>query len=336
MWTAIQCAMQGRSHIKSDTPCQDKTYSIVANGTQVISLADGAGSARLSHYGAECVTRGICLELIEKFDDYFAENNGVVVKQQFLTQIANNLNEKSTQLECTPKDLSSTLLVVAIKDEHFIIAHIGDGVIGYLKNNELKIASHPENGEFVNTTVFTTSKDAIMTMKLIKGNLGQIKGFILMSDGTEVSLYNKKEQRLADVLKKIMQMSIILPPAKVQNQLQHSFENIVIQATTDDCSIGILVKNQDKFKGYMCLSISQKCELLKINSKAAKKKVERYDDILMYLSEKRSLSQIARHIFLKKKYAKKYVDKLCELNFVEKIGNNYQTILIMDVNGKIL
>lgn len=98
--------------------------------------------------------------------------------------------------------MASTLLLVAIKDDKFIIAHIGDGVIGYLKNNEMKIASQPENGEFVNTTVFTTSKDAIMTMKLIKGFLGTIQGFVLMSDGPEARLYSKQENKLADVLKK--------------------------------------------------------------------------------------------------------------------------------------
>ena len=60
MWNVIQCAAQGRSHIKSDIPCQDKTYSAFDNDTQVIALADGAGSAKLSHYGAETVTKFIC------------------------------------------------------------------------------------------------------------------------------------------------------------------------------------------------------------------------------------------------------------------------------------
>ena len=331
MWNTIQCAVQGRSHIKSDTPCQDKTYSVIVDDIQVIALADGAGSAKLSHCGAETVTKYICWELAEKFQDYFLDNNGAAVKQRLITGVVKSLSEKAKQLECEIKDLASTLLFVAIKDEQFIIGHIGDGVIGYLKNNELKIASKPENGEFVNTTVFTTSKDAIMTMKLIKGTLGQIRGFVLMSDGTEASLYNKKEQRLADVLKKVMQMSVTLSPVKVQEQLQHSFENVISQATTDDCSIAMLVKDCDEFKGYMNLSTAQKCEMLKINNKAAKKQVRRYDSILVFMLTKQSLAQVARHIYLKNKYAKKYVNKLCELNLIEKKGNCYQTILIMDM-----
>lgn len=334
MWNVIQCAIQGRGHIKSNTPCQDKTYSMITDTMQVIALADGAGSARLSHYGAETVTKFICLELTDKFDAYFADNNGAAVKQQLIERLLKSLNETAKQLDCEIKELASTLLFVAVRNEQFIIAHIGDGVIGYLKNDELKIASQPENGEFVNTTVFTTSKDAIMTMKLIKGSLGEIQGFVLMSDGTETSLYSKKERKLADILKKIMQMSTIVSTDKVQGQLKQSFENVIINATTDDCSIAMLVKTNDSFKGYLQLTNEQKCKLLGLNSSTSKKTIRRYDDILVYLQNKQSVSQIARRIYLKPKYTKKYIDKLCMLNFVEKNCGYYHTILIMNMRNE--
>lgn len=334
MWNVIQCAAQGRSHIKSDIPCQDKTYSAFDNDTQVIALADGAGSAKLSHYGAETVTKFICSELTEKFNTYFSDNDGASVKQQLIEGMLKSLSETANQLECEIKELASTLLFVAIKNNQFIIAHIGDGVVGYLKNDEMKIASQPENGEFVNTTVFTTSKDAIMTMKLIKGSLGEIQGFVLMSDGTETSLYSKKERKLADVLKKIMQMSTIISVDKVQEQLEQSFENVIVNATTDDCSIAMLVKRNDDFKGYLQLDNRQKQKLLELNSSTSKKIIRRYDDILLYLQNNQSISQIARRIHLKQKYTKKYIDKLCMLNFIEKNGSCYHTIIVLHTGNE--
>lgn len=335
MWNVIQCAIQGRGHIKSNTPCQDKTYSMITDTMRVIALADGAGSARLSHYGAETVTKFICSELSEKFDTYFADNDGAAVKQQLIEGLIKSLNETAKQLDCEIKELASTLLFVAVKNDQFIIAHIGDGVIGYLKNNELKIASQPENGEFVNMTVFTTSKDAIMTMKLIKGSLGEIQGFVLMSDGTETSLYSKKERKLADVLKKIMQMSTIVSADKVEEQLKKSFENVIINATTDDCSIAMLVKTNDAFKGYLRLDNEQKCKLLGVDFSASKKIIRRYDDILVYLQNKHSVLQIARRIHLKPKYTKKYINKLCMLNLIEKNGSYYHTIVIMHTGNEV-
>jgi hypothetical protein len=335
MWNVIQCAAQGRSHIKSDIPCQDKTYSAFDNDTQVIALADGAGSAKLSHYGAETVTKFICSELTEKFDTYFSDNDGASVKQQLIEGMLKSLSKTANQLECETKELASTLLFVAIKNNQFIIAHIGDGVVGYLENDEMKIASQPENGEFVNTTVFTTSKDAIMTMKLIKGSLGEIQGFVLMSDGTETSLYSKKERKLADVLKKIMQMSTIISVDKVQEQLEQSFENVIVNATTDDCSISMLVKRNDDFKGYLQLDNRQKQKLLGLNSSTSKKTIRRYDDILLYLQNNQSISQVARRIHLKQKYTKKYIDKLCMLNFIEKNGSCYQTIIVLYTGNEV-
>ena len=335
MWNVIQCAAQGRSHIKSDIPCQDKTYSAFDNDTQVIALADGAGSAKLSHYGAETVTKFICLELTEKFDTYFSDNDGASVKQQLIEGMLKSLSKTANQLECEIIELASTLLFVAIKNNQFIIAHIGDGVVGYLENDEMKIASQPENGEFVNTTVFTTSKDAIKTMKLIKGPLGEIQGFVLMSDGTETSLYSKKERKLADVLKKIMQMSTIISVDKVQEQLEQSFENVIVNATTDDCSIAMLVKRNDDFKGYLQLDNRQKQKLLGLNSSTSKKTIRRYDDILLYLQNNQSISQVARRIHLKQKYTKKYIDKLCMLNFIEKNGSCYQTIIVLYTGNEV-
>lgn len=332
MWKIIQCAVQGRSHLKSNIPCQDKTYSMIANNTQVIALADGAGSAKLSHYGADIATKFICLELTINFDNYFSNNNGVEVKLQLVKKIIEHLKNQAQILQCDLKDLASTLLFVAIKKQQFIIAHIGDGVIGYLKDNELKVASYPENGEFINSTTFVTSKNSITNMKLFKGYLKQITGFVLMSDGTEMSLYNKKEQKLANILKKIMQISTIIPTNKIEYQLQQSFENVISKATTDDCSIIMLVNTDKNFKGYLSLSHIQKCKLLNINPQSAKRTVKKYDNILLFLLNKNTLSQVAKKIHLQKKYAQKYIDKLYKLNLIEKDGLCYHTILIMNKN----
>ena len=83
----------------------------------------------------------------------------------------------------------------------------------------------------------------------------------------------------------------------------------------------MLVKRDDDFKGYLQLDNRQKQKLLGLNSSTSKKTIRRYDDILLYLQNNQSISQIARRIHLKQKYTKKYIDKLCMLNYIEKNGN---------------
>ncbi|MCB8045053.1 protein phosphatase 2C domain-containing protein [Microbacterium oxydans] len=80
-------------------------------------------------------------------------------------------------------DFASTFLGVAVSGDKFLGAHIGDGVIGYLKNGELHVISAPDNSEFANQTTFVTSQGAAASMRLFRGSLQGVTGFILMSDG---------------------------------------------------------------------------------------------------------------------------------------------------------
>lgn len=330
MWKQIQCTVRGRSHIKSDTPCQDRTYAITDGNTHVIALADGAGSATMSHYGAETATKCVCVDLAVHFENYFQNDDAGLVKTQLMKNIIDDLRSQAGVMKCDIKDLASTLLVAAVKGEKFILIHIGDGVIGYLDGNELKVASQPENGEFVNTTIFTTSKDAISTMKIIRGSIKNIRGFVLMSDGTEISLYNKREKRLASILKTIMDMVILIQLDALEKKLHHTFENVIRQNTTDDCGIAMLIKGNNDFKGYRYFSSVEKGILLQVIGRSAKKRIMQYDTILEFLTDSHSLLDVARHLHLKPRYAKKRLNRLCKLNLLVEEEKRYRTIVIMD------
>lgn len=328
MWKTIMCAVQGRGHEREEIPCQDKTFSYAEDGVYVVALADGAGSARLSHEGAAAVTADICRDIAEHFDEYFAQDDGVMVKKQLMANITDCLKKKAEALECDTKDLASTLLAAAVKEDRFFLVHIGDGVIGYLKEDVLKIASQPENGEFANTTVFTTSKEALMGMRLIKGTLGTIDGFVLMSDGSEAGLYHKQEKRLSDGLKKVMQMAMMIPEDAIEAMLYQSFQQVIRQATQDDCSIAVLVRD-DRFDGFHHLNAAQKHTLLQLRGTNHEKRVRRYDDLLSLLTEGKTLRQLSRAVHVKPRYLKKHLVHLCGLHMIEKSGDRYQTQIFM-------
>lgn len=237
----IKCASIGKSHIKANLPCQDKVFSYNSpkTNTHIIALADGAGSAKLSHIGAEICTKLIVSNLKNNFEKYFNNPNAAKIKRAIINRILSTLTIAAQKYNCQLRDLASTLLCVAVKNENFIMLHIGDGIIGYLKNDELYLASSGENGEFANTTFFTTTKNVSMQLK--KGDLGAINGFILMSDGAQESLFDKKNKYLAPILKSILERAKN-NPILTQKALQHSFDTIIKDKTKDDCSICIMVK----------------------------------------------------------------------------------------------
>lgn len=332
MWNLVQCAVKGLSHIKTGVPCQDKTYAYQGNGVTVVALADGAGSAKMSHYGAEHITQYMCLDLAQNFQNYFQNPDGIAVKVKLMEQIRNQLHALAKELDCEFRDLASTLLLAAVWEGNYILLHIGDGVIGYSKDGELKVASHPENGEFVNTTVFTTSKDALQTMKLMKGKLGTIDGFLLMSDGTEASLYNKRQKTLAVVLSRLMQNAAEIEPSAMNAQLEDSFLEVVRKSTTDDCSMVMMVEDSGRFPGYQNLTVNEKRDLLHIhpNATAPRKQSRRYDQILALLVTPQSLRALSRKIHLKPRYTRKHLEKLLDLNLIEERNDLYHTIVVFN------
>lgn len=248
MWNLVECTQQGRSHVKQGIPCQDKTFCQSYGDVYTIALADGAGSACYSHYGAESVTKCISEELGNNFESYWEEADASTAKNRLYQEIYDALQQLASEKDCELKELASTLLAVAVKEDRYIIFHVGDGVIGYYKNGEIKVASTPNNGEFANTTIFTTSSVASSQTKMIKGYLGDIKGFVLMSDGPEACLYNHQQKKLAAGLIEIFDDAATNDVRVVTEGIREAMSDVIIKHTTDDCSLALMVKKAESIE----------------------------------------------------------------------------------------
>ena len=326
MWRSVCCAVQGTGHKRDQIPCQDKTLSLEKNGVFVIALADGAGSARLSHYGAERVVKTASEYIADHFLELLNSDDGREVKKTLVDTLQTNLADEANIRECNILDLSSTLLLVAVRDKHFILTHIGDGVIGYLDGGELKVASTPDNGEFTNVTTFVTSKDALASMRLFKGELKEKDAFVLMSDGTEQSLYHKPSKSLASVVKKLMHRTCLIDGQVMKTQLEDAFTSVISRNTQDDCSIAILARPSKNLCQVNELAFWEKLDLYTISEKNShpKRSVSRYDSILAITDAPCSLNQIGKALHLKPKHCKKYADKLVTMGLLKKNRGLYQ------------
>ena len=237
IWVAVQGAVIGKSHFQENTVCQDKTFIYETPSALAVALADGAGSAKMSHYGAETVTKEVCKLLCGRFDEFYNSSTPMPVKSVILSHLLNELHDTAAEKNCEIADLASTLLAVVISDNRFLIIHLGDGVIACVRNDEIKVVSRPQNGEFVNTTYFVTSPHALEMMNLIRGFAAVISGFVLMSDGSGVSLYSKQRNEVAPVLQRLVKRLGMTSPEYLQPILQTSLEKVVANKTRDDCSL---------------------------------------------------------------------------------------------------
>lgn len=329
MWKTVCCEVQGVGHKRAHLPCQDRTYSLSRAGTDVIVLADGAGSAKFSHYGAERVVHCVATYIAEHFQDCFDCADGREVVKQILGLVAKELHQEATKRGCEVRDLASTLLLAAVNGENFILAHVGDGVIGYLDGATLKVASTPENGEFANETTFVTSSNAARSMRLYKGVLKEKCAFVLMSDGTEQSLFHKRTKTLAPVIVKLMHRVCLVNHETLQMQLEEVLASVIAKQTQDDCSLAILARESASLRPLGMLAYNEKRELFQINDTSqgrhnrSKRRVARYDTILKLLSTPLTLAQAAARIKLKPKHTRKQLNRLLQLGLICRKGDLY-------------
>lgn len=328
MWRSVCCAMQGSGHRKSGVPCQDKTFRLNKNNVHVIALSDGAGSARLSHFGAERVVRAAAELVADRFAQYQECEDAEAVRQEILSVLRHELTEEAEKHSCEMHDLACTLLLAAVSGERFLLVHIGDGVIGYLDGDTLKVASVPDNGEFANETTFVTSDKAAETMRLFKGELRDKAAFVLMSDGTEHSLYHKPSRALADILTEVMQRACLIHADVMQRQLTDTFASVVCPRTQDDCSIAILARPGKALRIADQLSVEERRRLYHIQRARAHtaRRIRRYDAMLVLLEQPHSLRQIAVKIHLNPRYTKQRLEQLEQLGLIEQANGRYRKV----------
>ena len=238
-WRAAGTYVMGISHERQNKGCHDRYSFKFYNNAASISLADGAGSASKPEIGAEIATKQVNKTVTKDFDHIY--NSDVNIASHKLTHaIRTAFGIYATRYNCNMKDLATTLLFACVKDDRFIAGHIGDGILGLLKNGEFVVLSPPENGEFINETYFITSRSYKSRFRLFKGKLNDINGFVLMTDGTCESLYNKLEKKIAPVVFTLFEWIDHYSMEVVDSALKENFENIIKRKTTDDCSIGLL------------------------------------------------------------------------------------------------
>ncbi len=238
-WKIAGTYVTGLSHVSRESGCQDRFSYKQSNSISTISLADGAGSAKFSELGATITSEQINNYMVKNFNSIYFSNRDETVKK-VIHSLRTSLGIHAKRKSVLISELASTLLFASVKDGKYIVGHIGDGVIGFLINNQLEIMSLPENGEFINETFFVTSKSYRNRFRIYKGQIKNITGFILMTDGTSESLFDKKNSKLAPVAATLLKWLDLYPPEVVNSALHENFEQVIRIKTTDDCSIGMM------------------------------------------------------------------------------------------------
>ena len=321
LWKIAGTAVQGRGHIAHNTPCQDKIFSLRDNGVTAIALADGAGSAELSHYGAEAAVKAICRMFCDDFEDMVNEREASVIRLAIMNRLEDRLESLAEELDCDIYDLSSTLIAAAADGKNVMQLHIGDGIAGYFKNGELLVASYPDNGEHKNETTFITSPEALQRMRLSKGNIAGISGFVLMSDGAVASFFDSQVKVFVPLTEEIKRRCVMYPEDENNEELEDLFaKTIRYNRTYDDCSMIMMCRPDEYFRGYRDLDEYDKTVFLGTRTAEGKENREKIFSVFSdreYVSRSEILNE-ASELGLKRRQTTGLLRDLSKNSLIER------------------
>lgn len=236
--------MQGSKHQMDNIECQDAVAFSRKKDVVCIALSDGAGSAKYATLGANYISQKFCKIISKNFDYYFNMSEEQLKRQIILNELRKGLRRLCIRNNDQLRDFHATLLFVAKKQDRILLGHIGDGGIFIFKNNEIKLISSPNNGEFSNQTYFLTSKTdfekILKIQKLIISEQDSV-GFMLVSDGSYYCLYDKNTQKPALAVTKMFEWLQMNDELSVSEAISNNMQNIFIKKTYDDCSLIMMI-----------------------------------------------------------------------------------------------
>jgi hypothetical protein len=184
MWRYMRAQAVGTSHLRAKMPCQDRlACELLADGSLIAALSDGAGSAARAERGAEIAVGTIIdylkLGLAQERTDFIP-----LLREAAVT--ARDSIEAEADREGVPlRHYACTLLSIVLTSRGGAALQLGDGVIVVgTGEGEWAWMFWPQRGEFANATFFLTDEGSYNRFEI-----DTIDSFVtdvaLMSDGLE-------------------------------------------------------------------------------------------------------------------------------------------------------
>ena len=164
-------SVQGASHIRSNTECQDNNKKIICDdGTVILAVADGHGSKNCpySRTGSKIAVNVFCDILCELYKSYQNQQELLLsylnregdttiskaVDSEWKRRVIERHKKNKREIKKLPngeddlnsvfKQYGSTLLGVLITEEFIFAFQLGDGDICYVDSNGLEMVIEPD------------------------------------------------------------------------------------------------------------------------------------------------------------------------------------------------
>jgi len=190
VWRVFAASVQGSAHERRGIPCQDACdYKQMSTKVLAIAIADGAGSARYAQQGSRLAVQAF-LEFLrsQPLESLITAgiNDWRAFAMRAMQAVQNRLVDQAKSSDATVADFATTLIGVVVTPRAVVTAQIGDGaVVLEDAHGQLHLLSHMRFGEYLNETVFLTSKNALKHARFERWE-GEVAHLAIFTDGLEL------------------------------------------------------------------------------------------------------------------------------------------------------
>ena len=248
-WVALASCVPGSSHKRSGTPCQDfcghRRVRVGRDIFLVAVVADGAGSARFGGAGARIAVKSILRRLATTLKR--CGGTAAIQRQDMvaaLTAVRRAVARKAGHRPIS--DYACTLAVAIIGREGATFGQVGDSVIVTRYENAFQTVFWPDNGEFINTTVFLTTDPLEENLRFANHPVAPLD-VALFTDGLNTIALNLSARRahapfFAPLFNSLrLQIRHRVPRRTLRQQLHQFLRSHDVESHSDDDRTLVLI-----------------------------------------------------------------------------------------------
>ncbi|MEX2543206.1 MAG: PP2C family serine/threonine-protein phosphatase [Trueperaceae bacterium] len=182
-WKVIAASVAGRAHTTHDKGNEDAVLTDRRrDGTVLLALADGAGSAGLAGEGARLAVDAAIAAL--RRESIQGDRLDQALRAA-LKQVRKEVGAKARQLRVRPRDFACTLLLAVAREDTLAVLQVGDGAVIALGEEGWSRITQPQRGRYAGETTFVTSRGASALAEVEIRSLAPLRALALLSDGLE-------------------------------------------------------------------------------------------------------------------------------------------------------
>ncbi len=244
-WRVDAAVACGRRHSERGEPSQDAAACAAGRRACAVVVCDGAGSALHSRAGARALCDGLAPWLVQRWK-HLCGLPEPALRQAILRRAWSLLGRAARARRASPSDVACTLLLVVADARRLLALQVGDGRVALLDAAAAasvpvwRTLLEPTRGEHANETVFVTSRQAMVHLRLVWVDTAGVQACALMTDGAEAALHDRARGRYAAALDTLLEWQRSQPRAACAAALQRSVQGALRERTHDDLTVALV------------------------------------------------------------------------------------------------